>query len=67
MLTIPQKLALCELLKDEIERDPSNKKFWLPVLADVAADLRRHRTAKQLANQRNRNKKSRRDQRGPNI
>lgn len=65
MLTIPQKVALCNLLQDEIARHPDASHRWLPILGTIAKDLRQHRLAIQRAKDRNAAKQSRRTQRGP--
>lgn len=67
MLTLRQKHAICNLVQDEIERDPPSKSQWLPILATIAKDIRTHTIAIQRAAKRNQLKQSRRTQRGPHL
>lgn len=67
MLTIMQKNLVLQALQDASQNEPDGDDRYAPIIAEVRQDIRRHETALQRARQRNDNKKSRRDQRGPII
>lgn len=67
MMTVYQKELLIELVIQKQETNPPNKRVYDGILADLLEDLRRHELAIKKSNDRNKQKGSRRDQRGPTI